>query len=59
MTSAPTHYRSQNGKVTKIADMVDEHLANAVAKRQRAGSMGHDAMLAGLVAEQQRRASRG
>lgn len=59
MTPTPTHYRSQNGKVTKIADMVDEHLANAIAKRRRAGSTGHDAMLVGLVAEQSRRASCG
>lgn len=40
MTALPTHYRSQSGKVTPIAKMVDEHLVNAVAKLRRGGSAG-------------------
>lgn len=54
----PTTYRSQNGRETPIAKMVDEHLANAVAKLRRGGATSaHHPMLAALEAEQKKRAN--
>lgn len=41
-----THYRSRNGRVTRIADMHDAHLANAVA-----AAHGDAATMAALRAE--------
>lgn len=49
----PTHYRSQNGKVTAITAMVNEHLANAISKLEQ--TRGDHHMLAALHAERKRR----
>lgn len=34
---APTHYRSQDGRLTKLTEMADVHLDNAIAKHTRTG----------------------
>lgn len=56
MLALPTHYRSQNGRSTPIAQMVDEHLVNAVAKLKRTGStVFNSPTLVALDAERKRR----
>jgi hypothetical protein len=49
----PIYYRSQNGRITPIAEMHPDHLDRAVAKLQKTKAMPQ--MLAELQAEQKRR----
>lgn len=52
----PTHYKSENGHVTPITKMVDEHLANAIDKKRRNGSTKYnDPMFVALEAEKAKR----
>lgn len=50
------HYRSQNGKITPLADMHADHLERAIAKLLR--SRDNPSLLQALQDERKRRATK-